>query len=197
MLRLELEALTLDLDPGFLDFSPRGLFRFADQTHLHIIPGHVNMDDIAPVTEMKRQFFPMSWQTRSHGKGAVLMERNAPEPEYCRLPYPSRQRRVNAVGRVSIADGNPQVSFGGWRAAGSLGQIGKTEHVPLIPVWPGFAINTIFYAAILWLPFGPFELRRSGRLDRGLCPTCAYPMGQSAVCTECGKPLPQQANATT
>ena len=24
-------------------------------------------------------------------------------------------------------------------------------HVPLIPVWPGFAVNSLFYAAILWL----------------------------------------------
>jgi hypothetical protein len=59
---------------------------------------------------------------------------------------------------------------------------------PLLPIWPGFAINTIFYAAILWLLFAfPFMIRRRRRIKRGLCPACAYPVGDSAVCTECGK----------
>ncbi len=61
---------------------------------------------------------------------------------------------------------------------------------PLAPLWPGFAINTLFYAAILWLLIpGPFALRRFLRVRRGLCPKCAYPMGESAVCTECGGAL--------
>ena len=57
------------------------------------------------------------------------------------------------------------------------------------PLWPGFAINTVFYAAILCLLFAaPFALRRRRRIKRGLCPACAYPVGDSEVCTECGKP---------
>jgi hypothetical protein len=60
--------------------------------------------------------------------------------------------------------------------------------LPLSPLWPGFAINTIFYAAILWLVFAfPFVMRRRRRIKRGLCPACAYPVGTSPVCTECGK----------
>ncbi len=63
--------------------------------------------------------------------------------------------------------------------------------LPLRPIWPGSVINTLFYAGLLWLLIpGPFALRRFLRLRRGLCPKCAYPMGESAVCTECGKPLP-------
>jgi hypothetical protein len=59
--------------------------------------------------------------------------------------------------------------------------------VPLRPIWPGFAINTLFYALILWLLFAaPFVLRRRRRIKRGLCPQCAYPVGASDVCTECG-----------
>jgi hypothetical protein len=58
------------------------------------------------------------------------------------------------------------------------------------PLWPGFAINTAFYAGTLWLLFAaPFALRRRRRIKRGLCPACAYPVGDSAVCTECGKPV--------
>jgi hypothetical protein len=59
--------------------------------------------------------------------------------------------------------------------------------VPFLPIWPGFAINTIFYAAILWvLFFAPGTIRRTIRRRRGLCPACAYPIGTSPVCTECG-----------
>jgi len=35
----------------------------------------------------------------------------------------------------------------------------------------------------------PKSLRRRRRIKRGLCPACAYPVGQSPVCTECGFPL--------
>jgi predicted amidophosphoribosyltransferase len=62
--------------------------------------------------------------------------------------------------------------------------------LPLLPIWPGFAIDTLFYAAILWGLFAaPFALRRRRRIKRGLCPKCAYPVGESDVCTECGEPL--------
>ena len=59
--------------------------------------------------------------------------------------------------------------------------------LPLRPLWPGFAVNTLFYAALLW---SPFVLRRFIRVRRGLCPACAYPRGESDVCSECGKALP-------
>lgn len=59
--------------------------------------------------------------------------------------------------------------------------------VPILPLWPGFAINTLLYAATLWLLFaGPFALRRAIRRRRGLCIACGYPIGSSPVCTECG-----------
>lgn len=65
--------------------------------------------------------------------------------------------------------------------------LGGGHVFPLRPVWPGFAINTILYAGILWLLFAaPFKVRRWRRIKRGLCPTCAYPVGASEVCTECG-----------
>ncbi len=70
------------------------------------------------------------------------------------------------------------------------------EHrlLPVRPLWAGFTINTLFYAAGLWLLFGgAFKLRRFIRVRRSLCPGCAYPMGESDDCSECGKPLPQRA----
>ena len=55
-------------------------------------------------------------------------------------------------------------------------------------MWPGFAINTVFYAAILWLPFAPFQLRRYLRRKRGLCIKCGYDLRGdfAAGCPECG-----------
>ncbi|MCH8166084.1 MAG: hypothetical protein IH889_10795 [Planctomycetes bacterium] len=61
--------------------------------------------------------------------------------------------------------------------------------LPLRPIWPGFAINTIFYAAILWLPIrGPFALRRHIRRKRGLCVACGYDLRHADhdACPECG-----------
>ena len=70
--------------------------------------------------------------------------------------------------------------------------------LPLAPISTGFAVNTLFYAAILWLLIpGPFALRRFIRVRRSLCPKCAYPMGESAVCTECGKDLPMRVRPAT
>ncbi len=40
---------------------------------------------------------------------------------------------------------------------------------------------------------GPFVLRRFLRVRRGLCPKCAYPIGESLVCTECGGALAKRA----
>jgi hypothetical protein len=60
--------------------------------------------------------------------------------------------------------------------------------LPLTPLWPGFAINALFYAAMLWIMFAAVSvLRRWRRIRRGVCPNCAYPVGRSEVCSECGR----------
>ena len=59
--------------------------------------------------------------------------------------------------------------------------------LPLCPIRLGFIINTLFYVLLLWLLFfAPFAARRMLRRRRGLCEMCAYPVGASPVCTECG-----------
>ena len=77
--------------------------------------------------------------------------------------------------------------FNGRRGASVM----KTAY-PYRPLWPGFAINTVFYSFVLWLLFAaPFALRRRLRVKRGLCPKCAYDLrGHSVigdVCPECGR----------
>jgi len=61
--------------------------------------------------------------------------------------------------------------------------------LPILPIWPGFLINTAFYAAITWLLIrGPFAPRRLIRRRRGLCVKCGYQLGHAehGACPECG-----------
>ena len=61
--------------------------------------------------------------------------------------------------------------------------------VPISPIFLGFLVNTLFYAAILWLLIpGPFVLRRLIRMKRGRCPKCGYDFRgkHDAGCPECG-----------
>jgi hypothetical protein len=73
---------------------------------------------------------------------------------------------------------------------------GISGPLPYGPLWPGFALNTLFYAAILWLLIrGSFVLRRSSRVRRGLCGACGYDLrgASHSACPECGanvRPVP-------
>ena len=63
------------------------------------------------------------------------------------------------------------------------------EVLPMIPIWPGFVINTIFYAVVLGLlTLGPFTARRMIRRKRGRCIKCGYDLGHAdhRACPECG-----------
>ncbi len=68
-------------------------------------------------------------------------------------------------------------------------QIGEYRlPIRLLPRY--FAFNAIFYAVIILPLFAaPEFVRRRYRIKRGLCPSCAYPIGESEVCTECGAPF--------
>ncbi|MCH7849745.1 MAG: hypothetical protein IIB53_15465 [Planctomycetes bacterium] len=67
--------------------------------------------------------------------------------------------------------------------------ITDTRPLAVLPIWPGFGINTLFYATILWLlSFGPFTARRFIRNKRGHCIKCGYDLGHAdhRACPECG-----------
>ncbi len=124
-------------------------------------------------------------------------------------PWGAGVGRVSTFPHIFVESGWPTRSReGSMLPDGSLvesylltqANVGPVDYrlLPLRPTWPGFGINTLFYAAILWLLIpGPFALRRLIRSRRGLCPSWAYPMGGAAVCTECGKALPGRAEAAT
>jgi hypothetical protein len=72
---------------------------------------------------------------------------------------------------------------------------GLDLRLPLVPLWPGFLLNSLLYAATA-APLMLYIANRMRaaltwmrgllRLKRGLCPMCGYPVGLSNVCTECG-----------
>ena len=63
---------------------------------------------------------------------------------------------------------------------------------PYRPRWFAFTLNSLFLGMVACLLMcGPFALRRYVRRLRGLCPACAYPIGTSPVCTECGETIPR------
>lgn len=68
----------------------------------------------------------------------------------------------------------------------TLGYVNR-PWLPYGPRWTGMLINIFFYTAIMWLIVRvPIETRRRVRQWRALCEKCAYPTGESPVCTECG-----------
>ncbi len=97
------------------------------------------------------------------------------------------------TGRLNIRDLD-----GGDKAFERDGMLGVPEklrtyglpgYLPVHPLWPGFAINTLFYggviALILW---APAWLRRFYRFRKGCCTACGYDLrgAAHARCPECG-----------
>ena len=65
--------------------------------------------------------------------------------------------------------------------------------LPLLPHFPGFAIDTAFYAGVSWLLiFAPFALRRALRRRRGRCTECGYELAMLETCPECGASAPSK-----
>ncbi len=76
-----------------------------------------------------------------------------------------------------------------WRSV----KLGTTMPLPIMPLWPGFLVNALFYSALIFGTLaGLSHLKRQRRLRRGLCVQCAYPVAELNRCPECGElPLSQ------
>ncbi len=65
----------------------------------------------------------------------------------------------------------------------------RLRALPLLPIWPGLAFNTLFYALLWWLTFASVRMvKHNRRYRRGLCPICRYDLraDYSQGCSECG-----------
>jgi len=72
-------------------------------------------------------------------------------------------------------------------------------NLPVVPLWPGFAVDAVFYGApvaVAWRLFA--SLRRRPRVGRGWCASCGYDLRgiETHACPECGT-RPQRAKTKT
>jgi hypothetical protein len=134
---------------------------------------------------------------------AVIRENNAPDARIaaaCGWPMPSlwHHSEIDSAQRIANRHGTLSIGLSS-RSLPWPSPIAAPRDLPLLPLWPGFAINTIFYAAALWVVFAtPGVIRRRRRHFRGQCIHCGYDLrghripgapeaGHSAKCPECGK----------
>ena len=113
-----------------------------------------------------------------NGSGFMVL----PEGWYCAAGWPLQcfegQSGLASPRTVWIAPRSMR------RSAGVYSSI-----VPLRPRWLPLFGNTFLYGALVWVAISgvPWAIRRR-RKRRGLCPHCAYPLGTSDLCVECGRP---------
>lgn len=92
-----------------------------------------------------------------------------------------------------LPTGGRQIAVTDWidRGIGDIRTVrGDIRPMPIRSLWPGFALNTLFYAGIAWgLWQLPLALRRRKRNKKGLCVRCGYDLkgiAAGAACPECG-----------
>jgi hypothetical protein len=108
---------------------------------------------------------------------------NWSEPNWKNNPHPSPLFRCRWFDFYTLKTGlrwtsTPRYSFG------------EMVKFPVDPFWAGFIGNSAVYAALC---YSPFLARRAIRRKRGQCIRCAYPLGGSTICPECGprRPAPR------
>ena len=62
--------------------------------------------------------------------------------------------------------------------------------LPLQPLMPGFLLNSLFFALVLWpITLAPDAIRKALRRAGGQCPGCGCPIGVDSICEQCGQEL--------
>lgn len=111
-------------------------------------------------------------------------------PFQVRVGWPARSlaywhERAYGWGEYAVGTrGKSGIALG--RQIGS-GAMFHERIVPLQPLWGGLTLNTLAFAAVLFLPWQAAAWRRmQRRARRGLCAACGYELSGLNRCPECG-----------
>lgn len=162
-------------------------------------PGHVRINRIVPDASAGAMWWhPVAWRDamRHHDDDQGEVSRSE---DYAGWPFSA----LMCINDRVVGSDSPQVGAGlnlgpAYGVASGIeltpwpgGFDGTTwRALPYRPLWPGLTVNTLMYTAILWLLCAaPGKVRAWRRRRRGECAACAYPVGESPLCTECGMPV--------
>lgn len=170
---------------------------FRGRTSFHVF-GHSRINHgtfVSPYDDVTGTFDISVWvfdgkehsETQAGWPMRSLRCRNFGEVEMITTTFASAVMKTG----LNLIDGGLQLS-----PFPSGGQSTRWRALPLEPIWAGFVVNTIIHAAFVGLLLAaPLKLRRVRRRRRGLCERCAYPIGTSDVCTECGTTIARMKNS--
>lgn len=90
--------------------------------------------------------------------------------------------------RVVVVNGSGLFVIGEIEQPWRFSFVGHQFRLPVRVVWWGAVGNWMVHWLLLCVPIGSVVwVRKRRRRARGLCPGCAYPVGVSPRCTECGR----------
>ncbi len=168
--KLRLEDDDFVLETTSREISGFGLERQGFLLYTDVKPGQRGALSAATIVVRDRSGWPLR---ALQGEQWLLKSEDYPDVPARRWFFESRF----AIAKVRVIDS--------WK-----GRMIKDDRLlAYLPIWPGFAVNTLFYATLLWvLISGPFALRRLIRRRRGRCPDCGYDLHQleDEACPECG-----------
>lgn len=105
--------------------------------------------------------------------------------------YDSRSRADGPPDAIALSPFRPDPAANVWIDPFTV------RAVPLSVLPAGLALNTLVWAAVLWIALSArrivAQLRSSLRSRRGLCPSCAHQLTGTRGCPECGLGRPGAA----
>lgn len=108
-------------------------------------------------------------------------------------------RRVSRIEQLQhwSAPRRKEHDVGTWRYRWRNGiQVSPSVYLPLVSMWPGFAIHAVFWAGFIFASKrGISAIRASRRRRAGACIGCGYPTAGLATCPECGRAVLPRSSA--
>lgn len=168
------------------------------QVHLHYFPGFVPPIATTPdASEVRYRYEELgfdltdfwSWESTG-GDGGRFYNIEA--------GWPWRSVGATAGGVKKLRPNSSYAFAEGGILLSSKYSIGSTRVLPFRPLWPGFLLNTLLYAAVLptvsyGVLLGVKAMRSAIRTTHGLCPKCKYDLTgltNGPTCPECGTTSP-------